>query len=341
MSFSDHFFMQRALQLANLGQGSVAPNPMVGCVIVHKDKIIGEGYHQKYGQGHAEVNAVAAVKDKSLLAGATVYVTLEPCSHTGKTPPCANLLIEHKVKKVVVCSLDTNPLVAGQGIAKLQAAGIEVHTGVLDVQGRSLNKRFFTFIEQKRPYVVLKWAQSTDGFIAKANYESVAISGALAKRWVHQYRSQETAIMVGTKTALYDNPRLDVRHWTGQSPLRVVTDSQLLLPKDLLLFDGTLPTLRYNLLSDQNLPNNQAIKLADLSPKNMLEHLYQQNVQSVLIEGGTALINSFIEANLWDEARVFTSPMILNAGIKAPLMYINSKQIVSIGQDRLAIFERV
>ena len=341
MLINDQFFMQRALQLASLGQGNVAPNPMVGCVIVHDNKIIGEGFHQKYGQAHAEVNAVEAVKDKTLLAQATVYVTLEPCSHFGKTPPCVDLLLKHQVKKVVVCNLDSNPLVGGQGIAKLKNAGVEVQIGILEAQGRALNRRFFTFIEQKRPYIILKWATSSDGFMAKSNYEAVAISGALAKRHVHQWRSQEASIMAGTRTAKYDNPRLDTRYWTGNSPTRIVVDRALSLPDSLHIFDGNISTIRYSLLKNSTLPNNQTVQLSELSVQEIIKNLYQQKIQSVIVEGGTALLSSFIESNLWDEARVLTSSPKLKSGIIAPKLAQTPKQILNIGVDQLAVFKRV
>ena len=249
-------FMQRALQLARLSAVTVSPNPMVGCVIVHNGKIIGEGYHQKYGDAHAEVNAVNAVSDKSLLSESTVYVTLEPCSHFGKTPPCADLLIKHKFKKVIVCNYDPNPLVAGQGIEKLRQAGIEVEVGLLEEEGRELNKRFFTYIEKKRPYIILKWAESADGFIAKGIYETVQISNLLSRRFVHKMRSEEDAIMVGTNTAKYDNPTLNTRFWTGKNAVRVLIDRELSLSKNLHIFDNSQKTICYNSLKDKIIGNN-------------------------------------------------------------------------------------
>jgi diaminohydroxyphosphoribosylaminopyrimidine deaminase / 5-amino-6-(5-phosphoribosylamino)uracil reductase len=239
-------FMQRALDLAALGRGTVSPNPMVGCVIVHQNKIIGEGYHQQYGGAHAEPNAINSVRDKDLLSQSTLYVTLEPCAHWGKTPPCANLLIEMKVRKVVIATKDANPEVGGKGIYLLKEAGIEVITGVLEDQARELNKRFFTSMEKQRPYVILKWAQTRDGFIARENFDSKWISNSYSRQLVHKWRSEEDAIMVGTQTARYDNPMLNVRDWTGRNPLRIVLDRHMSLKSELHLFDGSQPTLRYN-----------------------------------------------------------------------------------------------
>ncbi|MEQ9412696.1 MAG: bifunctional diaminohydroxyphosphoribosylaminopyrimidine deaminase/5-amino-6-(5-phosphoribosylamino)uracil reductase RibD, partial [Cyclobacteriaceae bacterium] len=218
---SDKFYMLRAMELAKNGIGHVSPNPLVGCVIVYEGKIIGEGWHGKYGEAHAEVNAVNAVADKSILNGAAVYVNLEPCAHTGKTPPCADLLVKHKVKRVVIANVDPNPLVAGKGIAKLKDAGVEVLTGVLEEAGRELNKRFFTFLKHKRPFVILKWAQTSDGFIARENFDSKWISNEYSRKLVHKWRTEEDSILVGYNTALYDNPKLTARDWTGRNPVRI------------------------------------------------------------------------------------------------------------------------
>ena len=313
-------FMQRALQLARLGAGTVSPNPMVGCVIVHNGKIIGEGYHQKYGDAHAEVNAVNAVSDKSLLSESDIYVTLEPCSHFGKTPPCADLLIKYKFKKVIVCNYDPNPLVAGQGIEKLRQAGIEVEVGLLEKEGVELNKRFFTYIEKKRPYIILKWAESADGFIAKKDYEAVQISNLLSRRFVHKMRSEEDAIMVGTNTAKYDNPTLNTRFWTGKNAIRVLIDRELSLSKNLHVFDNSQKTICYNSLKDEIIENNIFVR----TPLNtsiepfILEDLYQRKIQSIIIEGGTILLQSFIDLGLWDEAFILKSEIILEQGIDAP-----------------------
>ncbi len=312
--------MRRALELALLGQGKVAPNPMVGCVVVHQDRIIGEGWHEQYGQAHAEVNAIRQVTQPELLAESTVYVNLEPCAHFGKTPPCADLLVLHRVKRVVVANQDPNPLVAGKGLAKLQAAGIEVSVGILAEEGRALNKRFFTFMEQQRPYIVLKWAESSDNFIARSNYDSKWISSLLSRQRVHQWRTQEAAIMVGTQTALHDNPQLNARLWEGTQPLRLVIDRFLRLPQHLHLFDQSLPTWCYNTLKEERQENLHWKKIAgkDLVAE-LLDDLYQNKIQSLLVEGGAALLSLFIEAGLWDEARVFQAQnTYFGEGIAAP-----------------------
>jgi diaminohydroxyphosphoribosylaminopyrimidine deaminase/5-amino-6-(5-phosphoribosylamino)uracil reductase len=339
MKAADELFMLRALELALLGEGYTRPNPMVGCVVVHNDLIIGEGWHRQYGGPHAEVNAINAVENKSLLPESTVYVTLEPCSHFGKTPPCADLLIREKVKKVVICNHDPNPLVAGRGISRMREAGIEVQTGFLAEKGTVLNRRFFTFHQQQRPFISLKWAQTADGFIARENYEPAAISGALAKNLVHKARTEEAAILVGTRTAKHDNPKLNVREWTGPNPIRVVIDKNLALPEDLHLFDKSQPTLVYNLLRQETLHENlELVRLTagtDLLPQ-LLHDLYQRQVQSVLVEGGTYLLNTFIEQNLWDEARIFRNPQRFGSGIAAPQLSLNTlSKTTFIGEDEL------
>mgnify|MGYP005751110225 CR=1 FL=1 len=335
---SDELYMQRALELARLGSGYTSPNPMVGCVIVHEGQIIGEGWHQKYGGPHAEVNAVAAVEDKSLLPKCTVYVTLEPCSHFGKTPPCADLLISHGVKSVVICNTDPNPLVAGRGIKKLFDAGAQVKVGVLEEQGLEVNKRFFTFHSQKRPFILLKWAESADGFIAGANFRQEQISGKLAQRLVHKWRSEEQAIMVGKHTALHDNPRLNTRLWSGKNPLRVVVDRQLQLPQHLHIFDKTQPTVVYNLVKQEEHENLHFVQLQEREPllHQIMQDLHRRNVLSVMVEGGTFLLESLLQTNLWDEAVVFKSRhRILEAGIRAPRIEAQLQSIQTLGPDQL------
>jgi diaminohydroxyphosphoribosylaminopyrimidine deaminase / 5-amino-6-(5-phosphoribosylamino)uracil reductase len=317
----DELYMRRALELARRGQGAVSPNPMVGCVIVHDEQIIGEGWHMLYGGPHAEVNAIRNVQDKQLLPESTVYVTLEPCSHFGKTPPCADLLMENKVKKVVICNLDTNPLVAGKGVAKLQKAGIEVVSGVLEAEGRKLNKRFFTFMEQKRPYIILKWAETADGFVARENFDSKWISNAFSRQMVHRLRAEEDAILVGTRTAEYDNPQLNVRNWSGKNPLRLVIDKQLRLSPKLKLFDGTLPTICYNLHKTEEKAGYSLVALPEeVFLESLLSDLYQRKVQSLIVEGGSTLLKAFIEKGLWDEAMIFKAPVTFGKGIQAPLL---------------------
>lgn len=329
-------WMARALQLARLGAGTVSPNPMVGCVIVHEGKIIGEGWHKKYGEAHAEVNAVNSVEDKSLLPESDVYVTLEPCSHFGKTPPCADLLVKHQVKKVIICNVDSNPLVGGKGIAKLKAAGIEVETGILEAEGRALNKRFFCSIEKNRPYIILKWAETADGFIAKENFEPVQISNPLSRRFVHKMRSEEDAIMVGTNTARYDNPGLNTRFWTGKNPLRIVLDKHLSLPKALKIFDNSQPTICYNLLENKVIENTTLVKIeAENLLKNIIQDLATRKVQSLIVEGGSTLLQGFIDAKLWDEAIVLKSKKVLQSGILAPKIEGNFTEVSDLDDDKL------
>jgi diaminohydroxyphosphoribosylaminopyrimidine deaminase/5-amino-6-(5-phosphoribosylamino)uracil reductase len=291
----------------------------VGSVIVHNGKIIGEGWHKKYGGPHAEVNAVNSVPDKSLLRDSTVYVTLEPCSHVGKTPPCSDMLIGHHVKKVVVASLDTNPIVNGEGLHKLRESGIEVITGVLDKKGRELNKRFFTAVEKQRPYIILKWAETADGFVARKNYDSKWISDEFSRQLVHKWRTEEDAILVGMRTAQQDNPQLNVRDWSGRNPIRVVIDRFLKLNEKLHLFDGSQRTLVYNVLKHEELHNISLIRIDEENFLTQLIHdLLKQKIQSVIVEGGAQTLQAFIDAGLWDEARVFVSPHTFENGIKAP-----------------------
>jgi len=333
--------MQRALELATLGRGSVSPNPLVGSVVVYEGRIIGEGWHKKYGGPHAEVNAINSVTDKSLLPHSTVYVNLEPCSHTGKTPPCADMLIRENVKQVVVANLDSNPLVAGEGIKKLRAAGVEVVTGVMDKEGRDLNKRFFTVMEKQRPYIILKWAQTADGFVARENYDSRWISNTHSRQLVHKWRSEEDAILVGKLTAQYDNPQLNVRDWSGRNPTRVVIDRFLKLGDRLHLFDGSQPTLRYNLLKHEEHTNLTLARLpeADFLP-NLLHDLYSRKLHSVIVEGGGQTLNAFIEAGLWDEARVFQSHQTFGKGIQAPLLQqATAVEHITLHTDTLTIYK--
>lgn len=331
-------FMQRALDLAERGKGAVRPNPLVGCVLVHEGKIIGEGYHAQYGGPHAEVNAIASVTDHKLLEEATAYVSLEPCSHYGKTPPCANLLIEKGIKSVVVATLDPNPLVAGKGVKLLQEAGISVQVGLLEQEARWQNRRFFCQQEKHRPYLILKWAQTQDGFIARENFDSKWISCSQSRQLVHQWRAEEQAILVGKNTALHDNPRLNVRDWTGSDPIRVVLDSKLELPADLHLFDQQIPTLCYNLLKSEKLTNLEWVQLPQLSPEALLADLHARQIQSVLIEGGSQTITQFLAAGLWDEARVFTAPIQFERGIAAPNLTQAPSESHLIGEDQLDIY---
>ena len=330
--------MRRAIELAEEGKGKVRPNPLVGCVIVHQGKIIGEGYHAQYGGPHAEVNAIASVTEPKLLADATAYVSLEPCSHWGKTPPCANLLIEKGIKSVVIATLDPNPLVAGKGVKLLEEAGISVQVGLLEQEARWQNRRFFCQIEQQRPYIILKWAQTADGFVARENFDSKWISGAQSRQLVHQWRAEEQAILVGKNTALHDNPRLDVRDWVGSNPLRIVLDSNLALPTDLHLFDQQIPTLCYNTQKSEKLTNLEWMQLPQLSLEALLADLHARQIQSVLIEGGSQILNQFLAAGLWDEARVFTAPIHFERGIAAPKLTQTPAESHATGEDQLDIY---
>lgn len=337
---SEERFMKRALDLAQLGKGKVSPNPMVGCVVVHQGLIIGEGYHQQYGGPHAEVNAIQSVEDREKLNEATVYVSLEPCSHFGKTPPCADLLVESQVKKVVICNLDPNPLVAGRGIQKLRDAGIEVVEGVLAEEGHLINQAFFTFMSKKRPAIILKWAQTADGYVARDNFDSKWISNSLSRKWVHKWRAEVDAIMVGTNTAHYDNPKLNVRSWHGNHPLRVVLDKQLRLSNSLSLFDQSIPTVCYNLKKAESLHQLDYALLSNTECllEEILADLYQRKCQSLFVEGGSKLLNTFISLDLWDEARVFKSLQSFGSGIPAPGInqpWVEERAVI---QDRLYIY---
>ncbi|WP_299705961.1 bifunctional diaminohydroxyphosphoribosylaminopyrimidine deaminase/5-amino-6-(5-phosphoribosylamino)uracil reductase RibD [uncultured Pontibacter sp.] len=337
---NDELYMRRALELARLGSGYTHPNPMVGCVVVYDGRIIGEGWHRAYGGPHAEVNAIASIEDKHLLPKSRVYVTLEPCSHFGKTPPCADLLISSGVRDVVICNTDPNPRVAGRGIKKLFDAGAQVKVGVLEEEGLELNKRFFTFHTQKRPYILLKWAESADGFISGPNNRQVQISGPLSRRLVHKWRSEEQAIMVGSHTAACDNPRLDTRLWPGHNPLRVVIDRKLQLPTHLHLFDKSQPTVVYTYLQQEQMHENlQFVQLREEEPflAQVMQDLHERNVLSLLVEGGTYLLNSLLKENLWDEALCFKSKTrVLGDGTGAPIMAQGQLlEVQTVGSDQL------
>ncbi|WP_121811954.1 bifunctional diaminohydroxyphosphoribosylaminopyrimidine deaminase/5-amino-6-(5-phosphoribosylamino)uracil reductase RibD [Mucilaginibacter kameinonensis] len=338
-------YMRRCLELAESGAGYVSPNPMVGAVVVHDGQIIGEGYHQKYGQAHAEVNAIAQVTQKfdnhaELLKNSTIYVSLEPCAHYGKTPPCADLIIKHQISNVVVGCRDPFAQVDGKGIEKLQAAGIEVITGVLKQECQRLNRRFFTKVQKHRPYIILKWAQTQDGFFAPANGSQFWITGPESKKLVHKWRSEEDAILIGKNTALSDNPQLNVRYWDGPSPKRVVIDRRLELNKGLNIFDQSAETLIFNEVKFDLDGKNRYIALEDFErfvPQYILYQLYLQDIQSVIIEGGARTLESFIEAGLWDEARVFTGDKVLGKGIKAPQITGILADEYTVGADRLQL----
>ena len=332
-------YMQRALDLAAQGLGRVSPNPLVGCVIVYQDRIVGEGWHQQYGGPHAEVHAIDSVVDKELLPDCTLYVNLEPCSHHGKTPPCADLLIASGIKKVIIANQDPNPLVAGEGIVKMRKHGIEVSSGILEEAGHFLNRRFFTFHNQKRPYIILKWAQTADGYTARENFDSKWISNEYSRQLVHQYRASEDAIMVGRATAQHDNPALTTRQWQGKNPLRIVLDPELVLDKELKLFDGSVKTLCYNAIKNETGGQTELIQVSKINfLQNVLEDLYQRQVQSVLVEGGAKLLTSFLEQGIWDEARVFTAQVKFGSGIKAPTLSTSFQEKRMISGDQLLTY---
>ena len=332
--------MERCIQLARLGAGYVAPNPMVGCVIVVNERIIGEGWHHEFGKVHAEVNAIADVKDQSLLAKSTLYVSLEPCSHYGKTPPCVDLIIRHKIQRVVIGIADPFSKVNGDGIRQLEEAGIDVITPVLENQCRDLNKRFLTYHIRKRPYIILKWAQSKDGFIGKEN-ERIKISNELSRMLVHKWRSEEQAIMIGTQTALNDNPQLNVREWFGKSPAKIVIDKELKIPTDYRIFEGEEQTLVFTAVNKQSTETTKFLQLVSkqFSVTELVKELFHQNILSVLIEGGAKLIQSFIEVGMWDEARIITGNIYLELGIKAPRLGVTSYKTENFEGDMIQYFK--
>lgn len=338
---NDDFYIQRCIDLALKGKGNVAPNPMVGAVIVYNGEIIGEGFHAQYGQAHAEVNAVNSVEDKSLLEKSTIYVSLEPCSHYGKTPPCSDLLIHHRFKRVVIGCVDTFSEVAGKGIEKLKNAGIEVVVGILEQECRDLNKRFFTFHEKKRPYVILKWAQTPDGFMDKNRENKTVginwITQPETKKIVHQWRAEETAIIVGKNTVLNDNPSLTVREVEGKNPIRIVLDNRLELTETSAVFSEEAPTLVFNTVLSKKDKFHEWIQVEMINPETILKELYLRNIQSVIVEGGKQVLESFIAANLWDEARILIGTENFGEGLKAPEIHSTHSIEQQLGKDKLIV----
>jgi diaminohydroxyphosphoribosylaminopyrimidine deaminase/5-amino-6-(5-phosphoribosylamino)uracil reductase len=336
-------YIKRCIQLAKNGLGTTYPNPLVGSVIVCDGKIIGEGWHKTAGEPHAEVNAINSVKNKSLLKKATIYVSLEPCSHFGKTPPCCNLIIANKIPKVVIGTIDTNIKVAGNGIKKLIEAGIQVTIGILEKDCYELNKRFFTFHEKQRPYIILKWAESQDGYIApteKIEKKPVWITNAHSRQIVHKWRSEEQAILVGTQTVIDDNPKLDVRDWTGNNPIRLVLDQHNRIPKQSQIFDNQVKTFLFSKIKSNDEKENTIFEIIDFEkdvPNQLIQSLYRHQIQSVIIEGGRHTLQTFINANLWDEARVFYGKVQINAGTKAPILESKQNEKFIIGTDKLII----
>lgn len=335
--------MQRCLQLATKGLGFVAPNPMVGAVLVYEDKIIGEGWHKNYGEAHAEVNCINNVseEDRSLIEKSTLYVSLEPCNHFGKTPPCTDLILKNKIKKVVIGCRDTFALVNGTGIQKLRDNNVEVIENICQNEAVELNKRFFTFHQEKRPYIILKWAQSADGFLGQIN-ERTKITDTATDIMAHKWRSEEAAIMIGKNTALIDDPSLTNKLWRGKNPVRIITDSDLEIPHANKIFNEEASTIILNALLTKTEGTNKWIKIegVKLAPGNILQALWEEKIQSVFIEGGATLLNSFIDSGLWNECRVITNTKLnLGNGIEAPIM-LHSQKIreEKIGMDRIEYF---
>lgn len=333
-------FMQRAIELAKNGLGHVSPNPLVGCVIVREGNIIGEGWHHTYGGPHAEVNAVGNVKDKKDLSGSEVFVNLEPCAHHGKTPPCADLLIKSEVKRIYIANLDINPLVNGKGIKKLRNAGVEVIEGFHDKEGHVLNKRFFTYHIQKKPYIILKWAQTADGFIARENLDARWISNEYSRLMVHKWRSEEDAVMVGANTVLQDDSQLNVREWEGRNPVRMVIDPNLKIPRTKKIFDHSQTTIIYNYQKNVTEENLHFIKIShnNFLGKILLDLKYR-GIQSLIVEGGAFLLTELVKLGLWNEARVFTSPKSFGRGLRAPLLSDSMlTDEFEVFDDRLSVF---
>ena len=344
---SDEFYLKRCLELASLAIGNVNPNPMVGCVIVLDGKIIGEGYHQQFGKAHAEPNAVKSVFDRygadaeNLLQLATAYVNLEPCAHFGKTPPCADLFVKHQLKKVVIGNRDPFDGVDGKGIEKLTNAGIEVISGVLDAECRHFNRRFFTRIEQKRPYIILKWAETANGYFATKDGHQKWISGALAKRLAHQWRTEEDSILIGKQTALMDNPQLTSREFPGKNPVRLVIDKNLQIPNTNNVYNSAAKTIIFNEVKTDVVDNIHYIQMEDMHfylAQKIAFQLYLMDIQSVIIEGGAHILRQFLEADLWDEARIFTGPNSWDDGISSPTINGNLTEQIQIGKDQLSIY---
>lgn len=346
----DEFYIKRCLELASLAIGNVSPNPMVGCVIVHNGKIIGEGYHQKYGEAHAEPNAVKSVIERFgaeaeiLLRESTAYVNLEPCAHFGKTPPCADLFVKHQLKKVVIGNRDPFSGVDGKGIEKLKNAGIEVISGILDDECREFNRRFFTRIQKQRPYIILKWAETANGYFATKDGHQKWISGALAKRLAHQWRTEEDAILVGKQTVIMDNPQLTAREWPGKNPIRLVIDKNLQVPQSNHIYNADAKTIIFNEVKTDVAENIHYIQMEDMHfylAQKIAFQLYLMDVQSVIVEGGAKILTQFLDTNLWDEARIFSSSERWDDGVPSPVVNGHLKEQIQVGSDKLSIYKNI
>ncbi|WP_306353841.1 bifunctional diaminohydroxyphosphoribosylaminopyrimidine deaminase/5-amino-6-(5-phosphoribosylamino)uracil reductase RibD [Flavobacterium sp. '19STA2R22 D10 B1'] len=338
-------YIKRCIQLAKNGLGTTYTNPLVGSVIVHNNIIIGEGWHQKAGEAHAEVNAVNSVVNKDLLKESTIYVSLEPCSHFGKTPPCCDLIIQQQIPNIVVGTIDTFAKVAGNGIKRLKEAGRNVTVGILEEECRALNQRFFTFHQEKRPFIILKWAESKDGFIGPAHKDEkrpVWITNPYSRQLVHKWRSEEQAIVVGTNTVIDDNPILNVRDWTGNNPIRIVIDRHLRIPKDHAVYNGVIKTIF--ITAQKTASNNPLLQYEVIDfDKNIAQQivtiLYENEIQSVIIEGGKQTLQTFIDQNLWDEARIFKGTNLLHNGTLAPILKGIPVEKMAIINDELLIYK--
>lgn len=340
---SPELYIRRCFELAQLAKGNTAPNPMVGAVLVHNDKIIGEGWHKQYGQNHAEVNCIESVKeaDRQFIPESTMYVSLEPCAHYGKTPPCALRLVQEKVKEVVIANIDPFAEVGGRGIEILKQHNIKTTTGILESEGLWINRRFFCFHTKKRPYIILKWAETEDGFIAPSNRSRLQISNRHSSLLVHKWRAEEAAIMVGYNTAKNDNPQLTVRNIEGKQPLRIVLDRNLSLDNSLNLFNNDAPTWVINEKKEAAVDNLYYTQLPfdDNLLAGVLERLYNAKILSLIVEGGAVLLQSFIDKGLWDEARIFTGTASLQEGIKAPQLKYREHVIKTpIADDVLNVY---
>ncbi len=343
-------YIKRCIQLAKNGLGTTYPNPMVGSVIVHNDTIIGEGWHQKSGEPHAEVNAINAVKDKSLLKEATIYVSLEPCSHFGKTPPCCDLIIKNKIPNVVIGTVDSNIKVAGNGIKRLIEAGVKVTVGVLEMECYELNKRFFTFHEKKRPYIILKWAETKDGYMAPDNElrkkvdstekKPFWITNSYSRQLVHKWRTEEQAILVGTKTVIDDNPSLTARDWYGNNPIRLVIDQNNKISNNSHVFDNQVKTIIFSGIKKKIEKENTIFEVIDFEQNianQIVSVLYTHQIQSVIIEGGRQTLQTFIDSQLWDEARIFIGNVSFTSGTKSPVLNRNILEQHLIDTDELKL----
>ncbi|WP_420553217.1 bifunctional diaminohydroxyphosphoribosylaminopyrimidine deaminase/5-amino-6-(5-phosphoribosylamino)uracil reductase RibD [Tenacibaculum aiptasiae] len=342
-------YIKRCLELAEKGIGTARPNPSVGAVVVYQDRIIGEGYTSAYGGNHAEVNAIHAVKNKEQLKEATIYVTLEPCSHYGKTPPCADLIVRSQIPNVVIGCIDTNSLVAGKGVERLRKAGCSVTVGMLEKECKEQHKRFFTVQNKKRPYIILKWAETNDGFVApmtKDEQKPVWISNQYSQQLVHKWRSEEHAILVGTNTVIADNPSLTARSWTGHNPIRIVLDKNLRISQEANVFDGNVKTILVTETREEERQISEEkenviyeeIDFKTNIPQQICEVLQKHHIQSVIVEGGTKTLQTFIDAELWDEARVFVGNTEFGNGVKAPEIKGKIINKESIDNDVLKIY---